>query len=137
MSGPLGNAASRPLFSKSGTTPDVSGALQDYYQAMVFNLVTKTVQGFQVLESAEPINFQGNIQPLTERQLLLKPEGQRAWSWFQLHAQPQLLLQVDDVVMWAGKPTRVMSRKDYFLYGYVEYSLVQDWTGAGPEVGPS
>lgn len=126
------NAANRPLFDKAGSVPDVSGAMTDYFQTMVFTRLTKTVTGFQAVETADPIVFQGVIQPFTERQLLLKPEGQRAWSWFWLHADPVLTLQVDDVVLYKGVQTRVMARKDYVLYGYVEYHLVQDWQGAGP-----
>jgi len=127
------NAADYPIDAIQGTVPDVSGAMQDYYQTVVFGLVQKKTEGFQVVETVNPINFQGTIQPFTERQLLLKPEGQRAWSWFLLHADPSLTLAVDDVVIWKGKQTRVMSRKDFGLYGYVEYHLVQDWTGSGPK----
>jgi hypothetical protein len=133
MSNPtIFNASSLPINLKTGSVPDVSGALQDYYQPMTFGQVTKTVVASQLVESVNEISFQGTWQPFTERQLALKPEGQRAWSWFWLHAQPVLTLQVDDIVIWNGKQTRVMSRKDYGLYGYVEYTLVQDWTGAGP-----
>jgi hypothetical protein len=129
---PISNAANRPLFDKSGSVPDVSGAMQDYFQTMIFTPLVKTVSGFQAVETGSPIIFQGVIQPFTERQLLLKPEGQRAWSWLWLHADPVLTLEVDDVVLFKGIQTRVMSRKDYELYGYVEYHLVQDWQGAGP-----
>jgi hypothetical protein len=128
----IANAANKPLFAKAGTVPDVSGALQDYYQPMVFEPLVKTVQGFQVSETSNPINFRGVVQPFTDRQLALKPEGQRAWTWLWLHSDPVLTLQVDDVVMWNGKQTRVMARKDQALYGFVEYQLVQDWTGSGP-----
>lgn len=128
----IANAKNRPLFDKSGTVPDVSGALQDYYQPMTFEPLVKTVTGFQAVEQGEPINFRGMIQPFTDRQLYLKPEGQRAWTWFLLYTDPVLTLQVDDVVLYKGIQTRVMSRKDFALYGYVEYHLVQDWTGAGP-----
>lgn len=128
----IANAASLPLFAKSGTTPDVSGALQDYFQPMVFSALVKIVSGFQVIETAKPINFQGTIQPFTDRQLYLKPEGQRAWTWYMLHADPVLSLDVDSVVLWNSKQTRVMARKDYGLYGYVEYHLCQDWEGSGP-----
>lgn len=126
------NAANAPLFEKAGTVPDVSGALQDYFQPLVFSPVSKVVNGFMVTETKVPINFRGVVQPFSERALLLKPEGQRAWTWFLVHSDPVLTLDVDDVGVLFGKQTRVMSRKDYGLYGYIEYHMVQDWTGAGP-----
>jgi hypothetical protein len=128
----IANGKNVPLNVKTGTVPDVSGGMKDTFQPMVFEKVVKTVVGFSVHETAVPTNFMGNWQPLTPRQLALKPEGQRAWSWFLLFADPVLTLQVDEVVNWLGKQTRVMSRKDYGLYGYVAYELVQDWTGSGP-----
>ena len=121
-----------PLNLDTGTVPDVSGALKDYFQLMKFDQVVKTTVNFQDVETTTPINFWGTWQPFTERQLFFKPEGQRAWSWFWLHAEPSVTLNVDDVVNWNGKQTRVMARKDFGLYGYVEFHLVQDWTGAGP-----
>lgn len=128
----IANGSSSPLFAKAGTVPDVSGAMQDYFQPMVFTTVVKTVSGFQAVETPTALNFQGVIQPLTERQLMLKPEGQRSWNWLMLHADPSLTLNTDDVVNYLGVQTRVMTRKDYSLYGYIEYHLVQDYTGAGP-----
>lgn len=126
--GVINNAASKPLFAKAGTVPDVSGALQDYYQSMVFNLITKTVVGGQVVEIQNPLNFRGVIQPFTGRQLLLKPEGQRAWNWFLMNSDPGLTLKADDIVIWNNRPTRVMAKKSFYLYGFDEYHLVQDWT---------
>ena len=128
----IANAADRPLFEKSGDVPDLSGALQSYYQPMVFEPVAKIVSGFQVVETGAPINFRGVVQPLSARQLQLKPEGQRAWTWMLMHSDPVLTLDVDDVVTWNGKQTRVMARTDYALYGFIEYHLCQDWTGSGP-----
>jgi hypothetical protein len=128
----IANGADVPLFQKSGDVPDVSGAMQSYFQPTTFEPVGKVVNGFQVVETGTPVTFRGTIQPFTERQLLLKPEGQRAWTWFMIHSDPVLSLNIDDVVVWNGTQTRIMARKDYALYGYVEYHAVQDWTGAGP-----
>lgn len=128
----IANAANQPLFAKSGTVPDMSGALTDYFQPLVFTLVKKTTVGFQVVETPRSINFRGVIQPFTSRQLQIKPEGERAWTWFTVHADPSLSLDVDDVVTYNGKQTRIMGRKEYGLYGFVEYEIVQDYTGAGP-----
>lgn len=130
--GTIRNASAFPITTVMGTTPDVSGALQDYYQTMTFEVITKTVQGFQVVETTTPVTFRGVLQPLKPRELELKPEGERAWTWFWLHADPALILNVDDVVLYKGVQTRVMAKQDCYLYGYVAYQLVQDWTGAGP-----
>lgn len=131
----MGNAANRRLDIRVGTVPDVEGALRDLFQPMYFDRVKKNVSGFQVFETMDRIDFRGVVQPLTDRKLLLKPEGQRAWSWFMLHSDPSLKLDVDDVVYFLGVQTRIMSLKDYRLYGYVEYHLVQGWTGtAGPSL---
>ena len=81
MSNTIANGKNTPINFRTGTVPDVSGAMQDYYQPMVFEPVSKVVNGFQVVETGTPINFRGTVQPFTERALLLKPEGQRAWTW--------------------------------------------------------
>lgn len=128
----IANAKYQLLNVHTGTVPDVSGALTDYFQLMTFIRVLKTTIGFQDVETATPINFRGQIQPLSSRRLELKPEGQRAWTWFLVYSDPVLTLDVDEVVNYNGQQTRVMARKDYSIYGYIEYEMVQDWTGAGP-----
>jgi hypothetical protein len=128
------NAANFPLNFRAGTVPDVSGALTDWFQPMAFVRVQKSAVGYQALETGIVTNFRGVIQPLSARRLILKPEGQRAWSWFQLHADTSLVLSVDDVVMYQGVQTRVMAKSDFQIYGYVEYELVQDYTLSGPTI---
>lgn len=126
------NAANIPLNQLSGTVPNVSGALKDYFQKMVFAPLEKTVSGFRVVENVDPIDFWGVIMPLNPRQLMLKPEGERAWTWFQLFAEPGINLSVDDVIQYLSVQYRVMGQTDFSLYGYIEYQLVQDFTGSGP-----
>lgn len=130
------NAKDILLNASTGTVPNVSDAMLDWFQPMTFGVVTTTVQNFQSVQVQTDFSFMGVIQPLTERQLMLKPEGQRAWSWFLLHADISLRLEVDSVVNYLGKQYRVMSNKDWSLYGYLEYHLVTDWTGSGPAVAP-
>lgn len=129
---PIFNAKNRPINVAVGGLPNVNAALGSWQQPMVFGRVTKTTSGYQVVETEEPYSFRGVIQPLAPRQIAYKPEGQRAWTWLMLHADPSLSLNVDDVVSYLGVQTRIMSRKNYTNYGYVYYELVQDWTGSGP-----
>lgn len=128
----IGQGKNIPLNKATGSVPDVGSALLDWFQPLVFGIVTKVTEGFQVVETVENISFMGVIQPLTARQLLLKPEGQRAWTWYWVHAQPSLELEVDAVIAYEGTQYRVMAKKDYDIYGYVEYELCEDYTGAGP-----
>lgn len=122
------NGSSTPLNqTPMGSVPNVGAAMNDWFQAMVFTLIGKQVDAFQAVETETLINFRGVIQPLKDRELDLLPEGQRSWTWFQLHAEPSLKLQTDDVVVYLGVRTRVMGRRDYTIYGYCEYRLVQDW----------
>lgn len=127
MAGPIGDRSKANMFDTGGTVPNMSGALTDYFQAMVFNMLTKTSVAGQAVETEHPINFQGVIQPLDQEDLLLRPEGQRSWTWYTLHSDLALNLKTDDIVLWQGKPTRVMFKKDFVTYGYREYGLVQDW----------
>lgn len=115
-----------------GTVPDMSGALTDYYQRLVFEKLQKTVSGFEVVENPTIIVFRGMIQEEKPRELQMKPEGQRAWTWFRMHTDLAVTLEVDEVVIWNGVQTRVMSKGDYSIYGYMTYELVQDWQGSGP-----
>ena len=132
--GIIKNAKDTPLNVQTGTIPNVGGALLNWLQPMTFGIVTKQTINFEVVETEVDVNFLGVMQPFTERQLFLKPEGQRAWSWFWLHAEPQLDLKVDQIIKYLGIQTRVMAKKNYTIYGYIEYHLVQDWTGSGPEL---
>lgn len=133
----IGNGKNVPLNVQAGTIPNMGGTLLDWMQPMTFTRIVKTTVAFRLVEADDVINFWGIIQPLTDRALVLKPEGQRAWTWYKLIAQCApldaiLTLQVDDVVIYLGTQTRVMARRDYSIYSYVEYNLVQDWTGSGP-----
>lgn len=126
------NASSRPLSKNPGTLPDVSDALLNYFQKMVFTRITKQIINFKNVEVPIDTDFLGVWQPFTDQQLQMKSEGQRKWKWFLLHADPSLSLKPDEVVNYQNVQYRVMAKKDYTNYGYIEYHLINDYTGAGP-----
>jgi hypothetical protein len=110
-----------------GSIPNVQDAMMDWWQDMSFNLVTKTTVAFKVVETITAINFRGVINPFTGRQLMIKPEGQRAWRWFEVFSDPALQLKPDDILVYNGIQTRVMYLGDWSIYGFMQYHLVQDW----------
>jgi hypothetical protein len=128
------NGKDTPLNANAGNVPNMGGALRGWFQPMVFGIVEKTVQNFQVVETMVNVGFQGVWQPLSAKRLMMKPEGQQAWSWFWLHCDPSLKLNNDQVVNYLGTQYRVMNLKNEELYGYLEYELIEDYTGSGPTV---
>lgn len=129
---PISNASDIPLGSNSGTVPNMSGTIENWFQPMTFTRIVKTVVNFQVKETPTNVDFQGVWQPFSAKQLMMKPEGQRQWSWFTCHAEIGFELIADEVVTYLGVQYRVMQQTNYELYGYLEYHLIQDYTGSGP-----
>lgn len=128
----IANASNIPLDARSGTIPNMRDALKNWFQYLTFSKVTKSVEAFQAVETREDISFWGLIQVYTDKQLLLKPEGQRSWSWFKVFAQAEpagavIQLDVDDIIFYRGVQTRVMALKEWALHSYIEYDWVQDW----------
>ncbi len=133
MAGTIINAKNIPLSQQNTYVPDVSGAVQNYFQLMNFTTLVKTVVNFQVVETPTVTNFWGAIFPFSDNQLRMLPEGQRTqWQYFIMYAEPAVIMKPDDVVNYLNVQYRVLSRRDYKLYGVMEYVLITDWTGSGP-----
>ncbi len=128
------NGSDYPITDQMGTVPNMMGSMDDWMQNLIFEQIVKTVIAGQVVETTTPINFWGVLQPLNGRELLLKPEGQRAWNWITVHTQIVLPLRPDDVIIFQSKQYRVMASKNYSIYSVYYYELGGDWTGSGPEV---
>ena len=127
MNAPIQNASSIPLNANSGTVPQMATALADWFQQLIFTKVSKSVVNFQVVEVTTDTAFMGVWQPYTAQQLQMRPQGQRNWKWFTVHAEIGLRLSPDEIVEYLGERFRVMDVLDYKLYGYMEYHLLQDY----------
>jgi hypothetical protein len=128
------NGKNKPLSAQSGNLPQMGSALQGWFQPMNFVLVVKSTVAYQAYEVGESFTYRGVIQPLQNKDLVLKPLGQQAWSWFMLHSDPGLTLNVDEVVTYQNVQYRVMGTKDYSIYNYRYYELIQDYTNSGPKL---
>jgi hypothetical protein len=128
------NGSNILLNQNAGTLPDVSSAMHGWFKKMTFYRVTKTIIDFELVENSEAFDFLGVWQPLSARQIAYKPEGQRAWKWFQVHAEPSLALIPDEVISYQGTQYRVKGVSNYDEYGYTKYDLIEDFTGSGPTV---
>lgn len=126
------NAKNIPLNQSTGTLPDVSGAMLNWFQPTTFGVVTKSVVNYQDVEEMVEFTYQAVVQPLSKRRLMMKPEGQQAWNWLWIHAEPALILAPDQIIVYQGTQYRVMNLAEYDKYGYREYEIVEDYTGSGP-----
>ena len=107
--------------------------LPSWFQPLTFDLVTKTVVDYEVQEVRQTIQTQGVRQPMSAKQLEIKPEGQRAWQWETIHCLPDVKLKVDDIVIFDGVRYRVMQKWDWSEYGYLEYHIHQAYEGSEQE----
>lgn len=103
--------------------PNLTQAMTSWFQDITVNVITKTVVNFSLQEVRNEVTFEGVMQPLSAQDLKILPEAQRSWVWQQLHCEPSLVLNLDDVIEYGGLSYRVMAKKDYLQYGYVEYHL--------------
>lgn len=127
------NGKDVPLGSSFSTLPDVSDVLPDWFQNLTFQLVTKGLVDYEVVEILTTINTQGVRQPMSAQRISIKPEGQRAWKWETIHCLPDVKLNVDDIIIFDGVKYRVMNKWNWAEYGYLEYEICQEYNDEGEE----
>lgn len=119
------NGKDTPLANSFNTLPNVSEVLPDWFQKMTFDVVTKTIVNYEVVEVLTTISTEGVRQPMSAQSISIKPEGQRAWKWETLHCLPNVKLNIDDIVIFNGVKYRVMNQWNWDEYGYLEYEICQ------------
>lgn len=126
------NAKDLTLDQQTGGTPNMSDTLQGWFQPLSMVKLAKTNINGLVKMVATPFTTRGVWQPMKAQSLKKKPEQQRKWKWFTLHAEIDTPLEPDEIVQYLGEQWRVDEKLDYSLEGYIEYHLVNDFTGSGP-----
>ena len=106
------------------TLPNMESTMDRWFVDMTFTRVTTTVVNHVVQETTEDISFRGTWQVLSAREIMLKPEQQRKNTWYQVHSDTALELEVDEIIRYKGTDYRVMKMVPHEIYGYLEYHLV-------------
>lgn len=108
--------------------PNMADTLTGWEIPLTLIRITQDVINGDLVESRTTINFIGCWQPLSNEELQLKPEGQRNWSYYWIHAKSNsLILNVADKVIYKNQRYKVLSKKDYSLNGFVEYEVILDY----------
>lgn len=105
--------------------PNLAEVLWDWDIAVELKLVKKNIADFEVDETSIVDRiFRGVIQPMPPQKLMIKPEGQRYWKFWELWTAQSL--SVDDIILDPdGKTYRVTSRDDWKRAGYFHYELTE------------
>lgn len=116
-----------PINMQSGM-PKMAAAFAGWTSALTLIKRTQVVTDGLVGYSDQTITFQGTVQPLSPKQIALKPEGERAWTWLQIHCvNGGLKLNVTDEIIFNGAEYKVMARLDYTQSNYMEYHCVREY----------
>lgn len=127
------NASSLPI-TASGT-PNVQGALDNWFSLLTIGKITKSVVNYQLSEVVTDYEVQAVLQPWTTKQLQIKEEGQRAWERQTLHVKgTDLEFCLDDRALVKGKRYRIIQKFEWQNYGYIEYQLIEDYGQTSSEI---
>lgn len=108
--------------------PNMANTLNGWEVPLTLEKITQSVVEGDAVKTTTKINFFGVWQPLRDDQLQFKPEGQRSWEWYWIHAKAgSLNLQTQDKIIFQDKRFKVMAVKDYSLNGFIEYEIVRDY----------
>jgi hypothetical protein len=111
--------------------------LNKWDQGGIENWDTPTAEFDQPVATVTKITFKGTIQPLSAKQISLKPEGQRSWEWLQIHCfSGPLNLDTNDIIIYNGKNFKIMGVWDYSLNNYIEYHAIRDYQDPPNSVPP-
>lgn len=108
--------------------PNMANTLNGWEVPLSFIKITQSIADGDVVKTETPINFMGVWQPLRDEELQFKPENQRSWSWYWVHAKSGTVeLQTQDKFLFKNKRYKVMAVKDYSLNGFIEYHVIRDY----------
>lgn len=118
----------RTLANMASGMPQMRNTLNGWEVPLTLIKITQNIVDGDAVKTEQKIDFLGCWQPLRDEELQFKPENQRSWSWYWIHAKSGTLnLKTQDKIKFQGKRYKVMAVKDYSLNGFIEYQIVLDY----------
>ena len=122
------NARDKKLNSQVSGQPDLSWAVDGWFEFIFFvHVQTQLIDGFSQ-DILVPIKTKGQIVPMSQEQVNMKPEGARAWRWLTIHTSPDVILNPNDRIMVDDVNYRVKGIWDYRRNGFFIYECGEDFT---------
>lgn len=120
-----------PLNFTSGM-PQMGAAFSGWQSSVTLQRKKQVISDFDTKDILENFTFRGVVQPLSPKSLSLKPEGERSFTWLQIHSfSGSLNLDTNDIIIHQGKQYKIMALLDYSLNNYIEYHAIEDFQNVG------
>lgn len=114
--------------SDANSQPFMGAAFSGWERPITFILIKEQIIDGVVKDIPTSISCKGVVQPLEPRKLILKPEGQRSFTWLEIHVVGQYSpVKNNDRVEYKGRRYKVMALLDYTQNNYTELHLVEDF----------
>lgn len=114
--------------------PNMSETIKSWFLNLTFEIVERVQVGadFKIdWETKQEISVRGVVQPPSDKDLKILPEGSWAWEWLMLHCLPDTQIDVNQFVRYDETVYKVMKKKDWSKYGYVRYYLLEAFRAEG------
>lgn len=114
--------------------PNMSETIKSWFLNLTFEIVERTMTGADYAvdwTTVQTIDTKGVVQPPSDRELKILPEGSWAWEWLLLHCLPDTQIEVNQFVKYDNTVYKVMKKKDWSKYGYVRYYLLEAFRAEG------
>lgn len=114
--------------------PNMSETIKSWFLNLTFEIVERVQEGADYKidwTTKQEISVRGVVQPPSDRDLKILPEGSWAWEWLMLHCLPDTQIDVNQFVRYDGNVYKVMKKKDWSKYGYVRYYLLEAFRAEG------
>lgn len=105
--------------------PNVSSAFNGWTAPVQLKLVDRKAVDFEAVESTlDVVHFEAVMQPMPPQKVDRKPEGIRAWRWWEAWSTTKI--EKDSVVQdMNGVQYRIQSVQDWGQGGYFHYDMTE------------
>ena len=111
--------------------PQMDTTLNNWEQPIKLVKIAQSIVDYQAVNNESIYFFQGTIQPLSPKELIVKPISERSWEWLQIHTKINIIKQynltTNDRIIYNNKRYKIMLQNDYSLNGYYEFHLVEEF----------
>ena len=84
-----------------------------------------------IIDTTTTITLQGIIQPFTNEQISLLPDGQRSWSWYRLDVRNIYQeLYNGQLINIDGLQYKIMAKRDWYRNNFRTYEIILNYQGA-------